>query len=77
MHPSDGSFTQVHGGQSMLGALLYLLCDDLIETMAELSKKGVACTPVDEADWGASTSFPLPSGGSIGLYQPKHELAIS
>jgi predicted alpha/beta-hydrolase family hydrolase len=30
VHPTDGeSRHQVHGGRSMLGAVVYLVCDDL------------------------------------------------
>jgi len=36
----------------------------------------VTCTEVDEAEWGIKTTIPLPSGGELGLYQPKHQTAI-
>jgi len=56
---------------------LYLLCDDLKVTMAELSAKGVEFSgQIHEAPWGTVTSILLPGGGSLGLYQPKHSLAI-
>jgi catechol 2,3-dioxygenase-like lactoylglutathione lyase family enzyme len=51
---------------------LYLMCDDLKSTMAELKKKGVACGDVHSAGWGEVTSFKLPGGGTISLYQPRH-----
>jgi hypothetical protein len=41
-----------------------------------LKSKGVACTEVEEERWGTRTTIRLPSGGEIGLYQPKHEVAI-
>jgi hypothetical protein len=37
----------------------------------------VSCAPIDEARWGSVTTFALPSGGKIGVYQPKHPTAIS
>jgi catechol 2,3-dioxygenase-like lactoylglutathione lyase family enzyme len=55
---------------------LYFLCDDLKAEIAALQKKGVRCTEVQEARWGSITRIPLPGGSEIGLYQPKHPLAI-
>jgi catechol 2,3-dioxygenase-like lactoylglutathione lyase family enzyme len=55
---------------------LYLMCDDLKATMKELAGKGVQCGAVTEAPWGSSTSIQLPSGGELGLYQPKHPTAL-
>lgn len=55
---------------------LYFVCDDLKSEMAALTKKGVACSEVDEVRWGSITKLRLPGGGEIGLYQPKHPTAI-
>ncbi len=38
--------------------------------------RGVACAAVAEAEWGLFTILRLPSGGGIGLYQPKHPRAV-
>ena len=76
VHPSDGEFAQRHGGHNLLGALMYLMCDDLRATMKWLESKHVACTAVDEAPWGIKTTVRLPSGGEVGLYQPTHPTAI-
>jgi catechol 2,3-dioxygenase-like lactoylglutathione lyase family enzyme len=76
VHPGDGAFAQTHAGHAMLGAVLYLMCDDLAATIAELGDRGARCTEVDEAPWGRKTTIPLPSGGEIGLYQPLHPTAI-
>jgi catechol 2,3-dioxygenase-like lactoylglutathione lyase family enzyme len=56
---------------------LYFLCDDLKTEMAWLAKKGVKCSKVEEARWGSITKMRLPSGGNVGLYQPKHPTAIA
>ena len=56
---------------------LYLMCDDLKAEMSALGKKGVACSDVQEARWGSITRIRLPGGGHIGLYQPKHPLALA
>lgn len=56
---------------------LFLMCDDLAATMAELGAKGVEFTmPVTEMRWGLSTALRLPGGGEVGLYQPRHPTAI-
>ncbi|HEV7676058.1 MAG TPA: extradiol dioxygenase [Candidatus Angelobacter sp.] len=55
---------------------LYLMCDDLRATMHELADKGVQCSAITEARWGSITSIPLPGGGTLGLYQPKHPTAL-
>jgi catechol 2,3-dioxygenase-like lactoylglutathione lyase family enzyme len=56
---------------------LYLMCDDLKAEIAALEEKGVRCSEVHEARWGSITKIQLPGGGEVGLYQPKHPLAIS
>jgi catechol 2,3-dioxygenase-like lactoylglutathione lyase family enzyme len=64
-HPSDDD---VHE--------LYLMCDDLKTEIALLATKGVKCSKVEEARWGSITKLRLPSGGNVGLYQPKHPTAL-
>jgi catechol 2,3-dioxygenase-like lactoylglutathione lyase family enzyme len=65
VHPSD---TESHE--------LFLMCDDLDRTMAELTARGVEfATPVEEQRWGVVTSIRLPGGGQVGLYEPRHERA--
>ena len=66
IHPSEESTRQE----------LYFLCNDLQAEIASLQKKGVHCTEVQEARWGSITKIPLPGGSEVGLYQPKHPLAI-
>ena len=55
---------------------LFFMCDDLKTEMASLAKRGVKCSKVEEARWGSITKMRLPSGGAVGLYQPKHPTAI-
>jgi len=76
VHPSDAPF--VHRGEdgAVMGAVLYLMCDDLQASIDALAEKGVTCAPVEEAPWGARTTFRLPSGGEIGLYEPRHPTAV-
>lgn len=55
---------------------LYFLCDDIASEIVSLRQKGVTCSEVQEARWGSITKLTLPGGGEVGLYQPKHPLAI-
>lgn len=66
VHPVDGE--EYHE--------LYLMCDDITSTVAELQKKGVTTTPVQDRGWGLVTQINLPGGGALGMYQPRHPLAI-
>lgn len=76
VHPASGNFVQLHADHPMLGAILYLMCDDLRLVIKSLAAKKVRCTEVTEEPWGLKTTIPLPSGGEIGLYQPSHPIAI-
>ncbi|MCE0761469.1 extradiol dioxygenase [Pseudonocardia kujensis] len=66
VHPTDGA--PAHE--------LYLLCDDVDATVADLTARGVAFEggTTDEG-WGRRTSIRLPGGGALGLYQPRHPVA--
>ena len=66
----------VHPAEENVGHELFLLCDDLNAEMATLTEKGVQCSQVDEARWGSVTRIRLPGGGEVGLYQPRHPLAL-
>jgi len=66
-HPTDGANVNE----------LYLVCDDLADEMRRLEAKGVVFTQVDEERWGNVTRFTLPGGTVIGLYEPKHPMAIT
>ena len=76
VHPLDGNSTKQQAEQKRADVELYLLCDDLAATMASLKAKNVECAGIDDAAWGSKTTIRLPSGAEIGLYQPKHQLAI-
>jgi|SRR5690349_12870989 hypothetical protein len=76
VHPASESFALDQEGTRFLGAALYLMCDDLAATMTELEAKGVKTGAIGQASWGRFTSLQLPSGGSLGLYQPSHPTAV-
>ena len=62
VHPSDKN--DVHE--------VYFMTDNLDAEMARLKEKGVACSAPAQQSWGMSTRITLPSGGKLGLYQPRH-----
>jgi catechol 2,3-dioxygenase-like lactoylglutathione lyase family enzyme len=55
---------------------LYFMCDDLKAEISELEEKGVSCSELHEERWGSITKIRLPGGGEVGVYQPKHRLAL-
>jgi catechol 2,3-dioxygenase-like lactoylglutathione lyase family enzyme len=64
-HPADA------GGRHEL----YLMCDEIGATVAELQAKGVEFTgPVSDEGFGLLTSLKLPGGGELGLYEPRHPI---
>jgi len=76
VHPTDGEMAEEHGEHNMLGAVLYLMCEDLQSEIRLLKSKNVTCAKIREEPWGIHTSIRMPSGGAIGLYQPKHPTAL-
>lgn len=65
----------VHPADELSSQELYLMCDDLDATMAELSAHGVRCAAVTEARWGRLSRFRLPGGSDVGIYEPQHPRA--
>jgi hypothetical protein len=63
VHPSDEN--DMHE--------FYLMTDDLDGEIRALKKAGANCEPISQQSWGRSTRIRLPGGGSLGLYQPRHE----
>lgn len=56
---------------------LYLMCDELDATIAELTAKGVEISqPISDEGWGLLTQIRLPDGSELGLYEPRHPTAI-
>jgi catechol 2,3-dioxygenase-like lactoylglutathione lyase family enzyme len=66
-HPDE------HGGRHEL----YLMCDDVHATVAELKSKGVEFVgEISDQGWGLLTTLKLPGGGELGLYEARHPKAI-
>jgi hypothetical protein len=66
VHPADGATRHE----------LYLMCDDIHATLADLLGKGVeVAQDVSDQGWGLLASVRLPDGSEFPLYQPRHPIA--
>jgi len=77
IHPGDGNFVERHADHELSGIILYLMCDNLAQTIASLQSKGIQTTATVQAGWGTTTTIHLPGGGGLGLYQPRHATALN
>jgi catechol 2,3-dioxygenase-like lactoylglutathione lyase family enzyme len=67
----------VHPAEASGAAELYLVCDDVATTAAELAERGVPLEGgVIDQGWGRLTSIRLPGGGRVGLYEARHPTAF-
>ena len=63
VHPTDGPPKHE----------LYLMCDDVDATVAELEAKGVSLSrPVSDEGFGRVAYLDVPGLGDLGLYEPHH-----
>ena len=76
IHPAGDNLTRSHADQGLASGTLYLMCDKLQETLDDLAAKGVDHTDFREAEWGVASSIRLPGGSNLGLYEPRHALAV-
>ena len=66
VHPTEG--TARHE--------LYLMCDDIDATVAELGARGVVVEGgISDEGWGRLATIRLPGGGALGVYEPRHPVA--
>ena len=64
VHPADDSRHE-----------LYLMCDDISETLAELKGKGVeVAQDVSDQRWGRLAAIRLPDGSELPIYEARHTL---
>lgn len=55
---------------------IWLMCDDIDETRADLEAKGVRFTGATETQaWGRFATFEVPGAGTMSIYQPRHAKA--
>ena len=56
---------------------LYLMCDDIHATLAELRGKGVPIArDVSDQGWGLVAAIRLPDGEEFPIYEPRHPSLI-
>ena len=66
VHPTDGLSKHE----------FFLMCDDIEQTLVDLTAKGVTVSkPISEQGWGLLASIQLPSGSDLSIYQPRHATA--
>jgi predicted enzyme related to lactoylglutathione lyase len=54
---------------------LYLMCDNIDATLAELRSKGAeVAQEVSDQGWGLLAAIRLPDGSEFPIYQPRHPL---
>ena len=67
----------VHPAETSGAVELYLVCDDVDATVADLTARGVRFDgPVTDERWGRVTTIRLPGGGRLGLYEARHPTAF-
>ena len=63
VHPAEGNGRQE----------LYLMCDDIHATLAELRGKGIeVARDVANKGWGLLAAIRLPDGSEFPIYEPRH-----
>ena len=68
IHPADGDSHHE----------LYLMCDDIHATLAELKGKGVeVAREVSDQGCGLLAAIRLPDGGEFPIYEPRHHRPFS
>jgi predicted enzyme related to lactoylglutathione lyase len=67
----------VHPAETSGAVELYLVCDDVEETVTELESRGVTFEgPISDQRWGRLTTIRMPGGGRLGLYEARHPTAF-
>jgi predicted enzyme related to lactoylglutathione lyase len=67
VHPADGDSRHQ----------LYLMCDDIHATLAELQRKGAeVAQEVSDEGWGLLAAVRLPDGSEFPIYEPRHPSPI-
>jgi predicted enzyme related to lactoylglutathione lyase len=63
----------IHPTQERGSHELFLMCDDVKATVAELREKGAKFKrPIKDAGWGRLATMRLPGGATMGIYEPRH-----
>ena len=63
VHPADGESRHE----------LYLMCDNIQATLAELKRKGAeVAQEISDQGWGLLAAIRLPDGSELPIYEPRH-----
>lgn len=63
----------VHPAEDESRHELYLMCDDIHATLADLRGKGVeVARDVADQRWGLLAAIRLPDGSELPIYEPRH-----
>ena len=63
----------VHPAEAEGSHQLFLMCDDVRATLAELRAKGVeVASDVSDQGWGLLAAIRLPDGTELGIHEPRH-----
>ncbi|SHL38543.1 hypothetical protein SAMN05443637_12655 [Pseudonocardia thermophila] len=70
VHPAEPDAAGAHE--------LYLMCDDIAATVAELTAKGAEFSAggIVDAGFGRVAHLIIPGGGRLGIYEPRHPVAF-
>ena len=72
IHPAEPTGSEAPSGHHEI----YLMCDDIEATVADLTARGVEFTSgIENQGWGLLARFRVPGAGELGLYQPRHPTA--
>jgi hypothetical protein len=67
----------VHPAETSGATELYLVCDDIDATVADLEERGVSFDgAVSDQGWGRLATMRLPGGGRLGIYEARHPTAF-
>ncbi len=70
VHPT-GEMASPNGTHQM-----FLMCDDITATVADLTTRGVEfTTPIQNQGFGQVITMKVPGGGTLDLYEPRHATA--
>lgn len=66
------------GPDAPAGHELFLMCDDVDGTVADLRAKGVEFEgEVTDQGWGRLITMLVPGAGKMGLYEPRHRSPLA
>ncbi len=51
---------------------LFFLCEDIDAIVADVTRRGIACSERQDQGWGIVVEVTLPSGAPLNIYQAKH-----